>query len=132
MNTERVDPLVDPSSKKPVVLVVEDEPLILMNAMEIVADGGFEALGAANADQAIRILENRDDISLVFTDVNMPGSMDGLKLARAVRGRWPPIRIIVTSAFRLAEEGELPEGGRFFKKPYVPAQITDAIRELIA
>jgi CheY-like chemotaxis protein len=124
------DPL-NPSPKKPIVLVVEDEPLILMNAMEIVEDGGFEAIGAANADQAIRILESRDDISLVFTDVNMPGSMDGLKLARSVRGRWPPIRIIVTSAFRLAEEG-VPEGGKFFKKPYAPAQITEAIRELIA
>jgi CheY-like chemotaxis protein len=121
-----------PSPKKPVVLVVEDEPLILMNAMEIVADGGFETIGAANADQAIRILESRDDISVVFTDVNMPGSMDGLKLARAVRGRWPPIQIIVTSAFRLADEGGLPEGGRFFKKPYAPSQITKAIRELTA
>ena len=112
-----------PSSKKPVVLVVEDEPLILMNAMEIVAGGGFETIGAANADQAIRILESRDDISLVFTDVNMPGSMDGLKLARAVRGRWPPIQIIVTSAFRLAEEAGLPEGGDSSKNPTLQAKL---------
>jgi CheY-like chemotaxis protein len=115
---------------RPVVLVVEDEPLVLINAMDTLTDEGFEAIGAANADQALRILESRNDISIVFTDVNMPGSMDGLKLAQAVRGRWPPIQIIVASAFRLPGGGALPAGGRFFQKPYDALRITQAVREM--
>src|SRR6202041_48101 len=87
------------TSRGPVVLAVEDEPLILMLAVDMIRDAGFEPLWASNAEEAIRILESRDDIRIVFTDINMPGSMDGIKLAQAVRGRWPPIRIIVTSGF---------------------------------
>src|SRR5277367_2584044 len=93
--------------KRLVVLVVEDEPLMLMDALDLVTDAGFEAIGAKNADEAIRILENRNDIRVVFTDVNMPGSMDGIKLAHAVRNRWPPIEIIVTSGLNLANVQEL-------------------------
>jgi two-component system, response regulator PdtaR len=84
---------------------------------------------AANADEAIDILENRSDIRIVFTDIRMPGSMDGLKLARAVRDRWPPIKIIVTSGHEYPSEDDLPEGGRFFPKPYDPPQIQAALRE---
>jgi CheY-like chemotaxis protein len=83
--------------KRMVILVIEDEPLIRMVVSEYIADAGFEALEAANADIAIEILERRGDIRAIFTDINMPGSMDGLKLARAVRDRWPPIHIIITS-----------------------------------
>src|SRR5580700_1748667 len=112
--------------KRLVVLVVEDEPLMLM-------DAGFEAIGAKNADEAIRILENRDDIRVVFTDVNMPGSMDGIKLAHAVRNRWPPIEIIVTSGLSLVDAPQLlPERGIFFPKPYTPAQIATALHRLAA
>ena len=89
-----------------------------------------EVIEAANADEAIRILENRSDIRVVFTDIHMPGSIDGLKLAHAVRNRWPPIKIIVTSGRDLVSENDLPEGGRFFAKPYDSTQITNAIREL--
>ena len=77
-------------SKGPVVLIVEDEFLLRMDAVDMIAAAGFEAVEAANADEAIKILEARRDITVVFTDIQMPGSMDGLKLARAVRGRWPP------------------------------------------
>jgi CheY-like chemotaxis protein len=120
------------AANRPVVLVVEDEPLIRMIAMETFADEGFEAVGAATADQAIRILESRDDIRVIFTDIKMPGSMDGLKLAHAVRGRWPPIEIIVTSAFRALNDSGLPAGGRFFQKPYDAWQVVGVIRELLA
>jgi CheY-like chemotaxis protein len=85
---------------------------------------------AANADQAIEFLEARPDITVVFTDIQMPGSMDGLKLARAVRGRWPPIKIIATSGRLHVAETDLPEGGRFLRKPYSPAQVTGVLREL--
>src|SRR5271170_2481631 len=100
-------------SNRPVVLVVEDELLLRMQAVEMIAAAGFEVVEAGNADQAIEILETRRDITVVFTDIQMPGSMDGLKLARAVRGRWPPIKIIVTSGFGLRDEKLLPEGSKF-------------------
>lgn len=118
------------SSKRPAVLIVEDEQLVRLNAVKMIEDAGFEAIEAANADEAIRILESRRNIRVVFTDIQMPGSMDGLKLARAVRNRWPPIKIIVTSGHDRVSEQDLPEGGRFFAKPYEPTKITDTIREL--
>ena len=119
--------------RRPVVLVVEDEPLMLIDAVDLVTEAGFEAIGAKNADEAIRILESRDDIRIVFTDVNMPGSMDGIRLAHAVRDRWPPIEIIVTSGLTLANVQELlPERGIFFPKPYTPAQVASALHRLAA
>ncbi len=117
------------SLKTPAVLIVEDEPLVRLGAVRAIEDAGFEVIEAANADEAIRILENRGDIRVVFTDVHMPGSIDGLKLAHAVRNRWPPIRIIVTSGHGPVSEQDLPDGGRFFAKPYDSTQITDTIRE---
>ena len=85
------------STNIPAVLVVEDESLVRLGAVTIIEDAGFEVIEAASADEAIGILECRSDIRVVFTDIHMPGSMDGLKLAQAVRDRWPPIKIIVTS-----------------------------------
>src|ERR1700751_4736697 len=97
--------------KRPAVLVVEDEFLLRMDAADVIGAAGFEALEAANADRAITILEARSDVTVVFTDIQMPGSMDGLKLARAVRGRWPPIKIIATSGQLHVGDTDLPEGG---------------------
>ena len=118
------------ASKRPVVLIVEDDLLLRMGAADMIAAGGFEVVEAGNADQAIEILEARPDISVVFTDIQMPGSMDGLKLVRAVRGRWPPIKIVATSGRVHADEIDLPEGGRFLPKPYSPNEITGVLREL--
>src|SRR4051794_33830133 len=81
----------------PIVLVVEDDMVLRMRAVDVVEDAGFTPLEAVNADEAIAILESRPDISLLYTDVQMPGSMDGLKLAHAVHGRWPHIKIILVS-----------------------------------
>jgi CheY-like chemotaxis protein len=117
-------------ARRPVVLIVEDEFLLRMDAAEMIGAAGFEVIEAANADQAIEFLEARPDITVVFTDIQMPGSMDGLKLARAVRGRWPPIKIIATSGRLHVAETDLPEGGRFLPKPYSPAQVTGVLREL--
>jgi CheY-like chemotaxis protein len=116
--------------KRPVVLVVEDEFLLRMDAVDMIAGAGFEVVEAANADQAIEILESRADITVVFTDIQMPGSMDGLKLARAVRGRWPPIKIVATSGRVRIEPQDLPDGGRFLPKPYSSLQVTGMLREL--
>lgn len=82
------------------VLVVEDETLLRMNIALSLEQEGFRVYEAENADQAIAVLEAHAEIGLMFTDIDMPGSMDGLKLATAVRNRWPPIKIIVTSGHR--------------------------------
>jgi CheY-like chemotaxis protein len=120
------------ATEQPVVLIVEDEFLLRMNAAEMVGDAGFDVVEAGNADEAIAILEARPDIRVVFTDIQMPGSMDGLKLARFVRGRWPPVKIIATSGFVNVAKDELPEGSRFLPKPYRPEQIVATLRELTA
>jgi CheY-like chemotaxis protein len=116
--------------KRPVVLVVEDDFLIRIGAVEMIEAAGFDVVDAANADEAIEILEVRLDITVVFTDIQMPGTMDGLKLAAAIRGRWPPIKIVATSGVVDVRGVDLPEGGRFLPKPYSSAEIVGTLREL--
>ncbi|MCP1768463.1 MULTISPECIES: response regulator [Bradyrhizobium] len=111
------------------VLVVEDEPLLLLMAGDIVEDAGLEPIFARNADEAILILESRDDVRIVFTDVRMPGSMDGIRLAGAVRDRWPPIKLVVVSG-HMYSDPQLPDGARFFRKPYSSEQIVATLREM--
>jgi CheY-like chemotaxis protein len=118
-------------AKRAVILVVEDELLIRMNAVEMIEEA-FEVVEAGNADEAIVILEGRLDVAVVFTDIQMPGSMDGLKLAAVVRLRWPPIKIVATSGQVKIGVGDLPQGSRFLQKPYSPAEIMKTLRELIA
>jgi len=118
------------ASNRPVVLIVEDEFLLRMDAVGMITAAGFEVVEAANADDAIEILEARRDISVVFTDIQMPGSMDGLKLARAIRGRWPPIKIVATSGLVDVGEKDLPEGGRFLQKPYEAEALASVLLEL--
>ena len=115
---------------KPVILVVEDEPLLRMTAIDMVEDAGFEAVEAAGAEDAVRILESRPDIRIVFTDIDMPNGVDGMRLALAIRDRWPPIELIITSGKRRIEARELPARGLFFSKPYKAAEVTDAMRML--
>lgn len=117
---------------KPVVLVVEDQPIIRFNAVELLADAGFDALSAQNADEAIQILESRPDIHLVFTDVEMPGTMDGIKLTHYIRGRWPKVHLIVVSGRRIVEEHELPPATKFFTKPYRDHTIIAEIRRMLS
>jgi CheY-like chemotaxis protein len=97
----------------------------------MIEDAGFDVLEAVDADQAIEILEVRPDIHVIFTDIQLPGSMDGLKLAHAVRGRWPPIKIVATSGHVNLRADDLPEGGRFLPKPYGPEEIVGTLRELV-
>lgn len=117
--------------RRPVVLVVEDELMVRMNAVVTLQEIGFEAVAARNADEAINALETRDDIWAVFTDVQMPGQMDGLRLAKVIRDRWPPVALLVTSGKRNVIQSELPNGARFLPKPYLPSQIENALRELL-
>ncbi|MGH6702903.1 MAG: response regulator [Bradyrhizobium sp.] len=113
------------------VLVVEDEAILRLHAIDVVEEAGFSAIEAKNADEAIAILESRSDITLLLTDVNMPGSMDGLKLAHAVRNRWPPVKIVVVSGHRLVDQSELPPDSRFFGKPFQAEKMIAELRAMI-
>jgi CheY-like chemotaxis protein len=113
------------------VLVVEDEFFSRLHAVNLVEDAGYKAVEASNAEEAIAILEARKDIRIVFTDVDMPGTMDGLKLAHAIRTRWPPIELIVTSGHFNFSDADMPERGRFFSKPYRDQDITSAINHFV-
>jgi CheY-like chemotaxis protein len=119
-------------SQKIVVLIVEDEPILRMFAALTIEEAGFAVLEAENADEAIRILETRSDVRIVFTDIDMPGSMDGIKLAAAVRGRWPPIRIMLTSGYRSVTASELPARSVFLQKPYQPERVVAMLHQMMA
>ena len=114
----------------PVILIVEDELLLRMDSAEMLEAAGFEVIQASDADEAIAIPSVRSDIHVVFTDVQMPGSMDGLKLAQFVRNRWPPIRIVATSGHVHIEDDDLPAGSVFLPKPYRGPELVAALRAL--
>jgi CheY-like chemotaxis protein len=114
------------------ILVVEDEPLIRLGVVSTLEDAGFETLDAPNADRAIELLEAHPQIRFVITDVDMPGTMDGLKLAAYVRNKWPPIKLIVISGKVGVTPEQLPEGVRFLAKPYREPQLLGLIRLLDA
>lgn len=112
------------------VLVVEDEVLIRMSIVAELEDAGFEVFEASNAAEAIEVLIANTRIRLMFTDIDMPGGVDGLKLAASVRDRWPPIKIIVTSGHRSVDVDALPVEARFMAKPYDLDSVILSIREM--
>jgi CheY-like chemotaxis protein len=116
----------------PIALVVEDEALLRILAVEVVEEAGFTAIEARDADEAVVLLESRTDITLLFTDINMPGSMDGLKLAHAVRDRWPPIKILVVSGNQRLQSSDLPTDSCFVGKPYQASALVDELRSMFS
>jgi two-component system, response regulator PdtaR len=114
----------------PVILIVEDEFLLRMDSAEMIENAGFEVVQAGNADEAISVLQVRPAIHVVFTDIQMPVSMDGLKLARFVRVRWLPIKIVATSGLVQLAADDLPAGSVFLPKQYRGAQVVATLREL--
>jgi two-component sensor histidine kinase/DNA-binding response OmpR family regulator len=116
---------------RPNVLVVEDELVLRMRAIDIVHDAGFNPVEAVNADQALSILESRADISLLFTDIQMPGSIDGLKLAHAVHKRWPAIKIILVSGQVKLADADKPADSRFFGKPLEVKQMIAELQDMV-
>ena len=123
-------PTPKPSSShgKRLVLVVEDEALQRHMATSIVEDAGFEVVAAADVGEAIQILGTRPDVQIVFTDLDMPTSLEGMELATTVRERWPSIGLIVTSGWNEGRDLTLPPGSKFFPKPYSEAEIVQALR----
>jgi two-component sensor histidine kinase/CheY-like chemotaxis protein len=113
------------------VLVVEDEMMLRMRAVDIVEDAGFTPIEAVNADDAFTILESRSDIDLLFTDIQMPGTMDGLKLAHAVHARWPSIKIMLVSGQVTPSESEKPANSRFYGKPLEVKTMIAELKEML-
>ena len=112
------------------VLVVEDEPLLRMDAVDLIEEAGYVVYEAANADAALHSLASHDDIRILFTDVDMPGSMDGVALSRRVREVWPHIKIVITSGHRRLGEADIPENGCFFPKPYPVSMMTKTLADM--
>ena len=114
-----------------VVLVVEDEMLLRMRAVDMVEDAGYVPVEAVDADEALTILQSRSDIALLFSDIQMPGSMSGLQLALAVHERWPRIKIILVSGQLKLSQSEIPENSRFFGKPLDSVEMIAEIRKML-
>lgn len=117
--------------QRPAVLVVEDDVLIRMEAVDMMESAGFRTYEAKSADAALVVLQERPDIGLLFTDVDMPGSMNGLQLAARVSSCWPKIRIIVASGILGMKQEDLPVGSIFFPKPYPTDQIIRKVNEMM-
>lgn len=117
---------------RPIILVVEDEPIVRLFASDIIEEAGFEVLQAADATDAISTLEERSDVRVVFTDVDMPGGMDGIMLAICIRERWPDIQIIITSGRPWPAETKLPNDMVFFSKPYRQDRVLETVRKMAA
>jgi CheY-like chemotaxis protein len=111
------------------VLVVEDEPIVRMMAVDCVEEAGFEAIEASDADEALRVMRGRSGIDIVFTDVRMPGTMDGFQLARVIASEWPATQVMVTSGHVAGDEAMGLGARRFFSKPYRADALIAAFRE---
>lgn len=111
-----------------VVLLVDDEAVLRMIASQGLQDAGFEVVEADNAESALEILGARTDITVLFTDVNMPGPLDGLDLAKRVHDRWPAIQLVITSGRGLLDA--VPDDGRFVAKPYSIDELVQAVGEV--
>ena len=116
---------------QPTVLVVEDEPLIRIVATEALDGAGYCVLEAGDGDEALDVLASHNDVQLLFTDLNLPGSIDGLRLAEIVHQRWPHIRLLVTSGHRRLRDDQIPDAGHFVAKPYRLSTLVADVRQLI-
>ena len=123
--------VLDPSCIPAVVLIVEDEMMLRMRAVDMVGDAGYTPLEALDAADAVAILESRSDIALMCTDIQMPGQMDGLGLAHAVHLRWPAIKIIVVSGQLKLPDLDLPPLSRFLGKPLDAVEVIAEMRDMI-
>lgn len=119
------------TSRPLVVLLVEDEPLVRMLGVDVLEDAGFTVVEAANAAEALKALESRTDVRVLFTDVNMPGELDGLELARLVHERWPEIRLLIASGQVFPAPEELPDNGQFVPKPWEPTAVVKRIQAMV-
>jgi two-component system, response regulator PdtaR len=118
-------------AKRPAILIVEDEALSRVMSANVLEKAGFTVIEAANAEDALRLLETRYDVQILFTDIQMPGRFNGLALARAVHRRWPYIKLLITSGREKPRKEEIPDDSRFISKPFLPRELIGAINNLI-
>src|SRR5271156_1842351 len=116
---------------EPLILVVEDEALLRLHAADLLEEHGFRVLEARNAAAALKVLESRDDVRLLFTDIQMPGALDGMDLAREVHQRWPGVLLVITSGQKKPAEADIPDHGRFVAKPHSAAELLGQVDEMI-
>lgn len=122
-----------PAPERLVVLVVDDEPLVRMLAHDTLTTGGFDVIEAVSADEALVLIDARPDIALLFTDVNMPGELNGYGLAQLAAKKLPQVTIIVTSGGPdTPGDGDMPQGARFLEKPYSPSVLLTQVQEMLA
>ena len=116
---------------QPLILVVEDEELLRLHAADLLEEHGYKFLKAENAAAALKVLETRDDVRLLFTDIQMPGKLDGMDLARQVHARWPNVLLVITSGRMRPSRAEIPDDGRFVPKPYRPNDLLGQVNDLM-
>jgi len=116
-------------SEKPTVLVIENEPIIRMETVQMLHGAGYAVRDVSNTDDAMTLLEDHDGIRAVFTEIRVPGRLDGMNLARAIAGRWPGIRLVVTSS--VPKTASFPDDWRYVPKPYDGAQIAATLCSLL-
>ncbi len=121
-----------PILTQPVVLLVEDEPLVRLTQVDILREAGFWVLEASDADEAFETLRRRQDVSAVLTDVDMPGSLNGFEFARLVAQGWPEVGVLVISGKAFPNPGDLPPSAVFIAKPVRPAALVDHLNALMA
>lgn len=114
----------------PVVLVVDDDALLRMNAADFLKDAGFKTVEAENAADALKIMETRSDVRILFTDVQMPGSIDGIELAKKIHANWPEVLLLITSGNACPSKRQMPDHGHFLSKPYRAAALVGEIHAL--
>jgi CheY-like chemotaxis protein len=116
---------------KPAILIVDDEELLRLNAADLLEENGYSVVEAANAEDALRTLERRPDVRLLFTDIQMPGPIDGIELARLVHERWPHILLVMTSGQIQPSQAEIPDEGRFIAKPYRAGELLGQVNKML-
>lgn len=119
------------SQLKTKVLLVEDEPMIRAIGMDALEDAGYDVVEARDADEAVRILEMLGEVHVLFTDIRMPGSMDGLELAKLVHERWPAVKILITSGDTWPRPAQIPDHGHFLPKPYRLEALQNEVTSLL-
>jgi CheY-like chemotaxis protein len=117
---------------KAAILVVEDETLIRLWVADLFEENGFTVLEAENANAALKTLEARPEVKLLFTDVQMPGSLNGMELAREVHARWPHVFLVITSGRERPTRAEIPDDGRFVAKPYSAEELLRQVNDLLS
>ena len=116
---------------QPLILVVEDDELLRLHAADLLEAHGFAVVKAENADEALKVLEQRNDVRLLFTDIQMPGALDGMGLARQVHARWPHVLLVITSGQTAPTRAEIPDDGRFVAKPYRASELLGQVDNLM-